>query len=114
VLPSYTENGIICTLIDSDNDGLADIVEEVYGTDPNSPDTDGDGLTDYEEIHITGTNPLKYDTDENGINDTNDDMDCDGLSNKNEIVLGTSVSLLIQTRTDCPTMTRSTGTILIR
>ena len=89
---SYTENGIICTLIDSDTDGLADIVEEVYGTDPNSPDTDGDGLSDYEEIHITGTNPLKYDTDENGINDADDDMDCDGLSNKNEIVLGTSVS----------------------
>lgn len=89
---SHTENGIICTLIDSDNDGLADIVEEIYGTDPNNPDTDGDGLTDYEEIHLTGTNPLKYDTDENGINDAEDDIDGDGLSNKEEIALGTSVS----------------------
>lgn len=89
---SYTENGIICAFIDRDNDCLADIVEEIYGTDPNNPDTDGDGLTDYEEIHITGTNPLKYDTAENGINDAEDDIDGDGLSNKEEITLGTSVS----------------------
>ncbi len=87
-----TKDGIVCTWIDSDNDGLADFVEEAYGTDPENLDTDGDGLTDYEEIYITGTNPLKYDTDENGVNDADDDTDGDGLSNKEEIALGTSVS----------------------
>lgn len=89
---AHTEDGIVCTWLDSDSDGLADCVEEAYGTDTENPDTDGDGLTDYEEIFITGTNPLKYDTDENGINDAEDDTDGDGLSNKEEISLGTSVS----------------------
>ena len=89
---AHTEDGIVCTWLDSDNDGLADFVEEAYGTDTENPDTDGDGLTDYEEIFITGTNPLKYDTDENGVNDAEDDTDGDGLSNKEELSLGTSVS----------------------
>lgn len=86
------EDGIVCTWLDSDNDGLADLVEKTLGTDPEKADTDGDGLTDYEEAYITGTNPLKYDTDENGVNDADDDLDGDGLSNKDEIALGTSVS----------------------
>ena len=89
---AHNEDGIVCKWLDSDSDGLADCVEEAYGTDTENPDTDGDGLTDYEEIFITGTNPLKYDTDENGINDAEDDTDGDGLSNKEEISLGTSVS----------------------
>ena len=87
---ALTEDGYVCTWLDSDNDGLADFVEKAYGTDPNNPDTDGDGLTDYEEIYKTGTNPLKYDTDENGVNDADDNNDGDGLSNKEEITLGTS------------------------
>ncbi len=86
------EDGIVCTWLDSDNDGLADLMEKAFGTAPENPDTDGDGLTDYEEVYITGTNPLKYDTDENGINDADDDVDGDGLSNKEEISLGTSPS----------------------
>ena len=36
--------------IDSDNDGLVDDLERLYGSDPNNPDTDGDGFTDYEEV----------------------------------------------------------------
>ncbi len=35
---------------DSDNDGLTDQIEEVYGTDPYKADTDGDGYNDKEEI----------------------------------------------------------------
>lgn len=35
---------------DSDNDGLTDLEEEVYGTDPFNPDTDGDGYTDGWEL----------------------------------------------------------------
>jgi hypothetical protein len=43
---------------DTDGDGLSDYLERVeYGTDPNNPDTDGDGYTDGEEV-AAGTNPL--------------------------------------------------------
>ena len=35
---------------DSDNDGLPDLIENIYRADPNNPDTDGDGIPDGEEI----------------------------------------------------------------
>jgi len=56
--------------LDSDGDGLYDWEEiEIYGTDPFNPDTDGDGLTDYEEVRIYGTDPLNPDTDFDGLTD---------------------------------------------
>lgn len=86
---NFSDGEYVCTLPDSDNDGLPNIFEKIYGTDAENPDTDDDGLTDYEEVYITGTDPLKYDTDDNGINDADDDSDGDSLSNKEEIELGT-------------------------
>lgn len=54
---------------DSDNDGLGDFEEaNRYGTLPSEPDTDEDGLTDGEEVAI-GSNPLEKDTDGDGIDD---------------------------------------------
>ncbi len=41
---------------DPDGDGLDNLLERFYGTDMNNPDTDGDGLTDGEEVH-SGLNP---------------------------------------------------------
>ncbi|MHA7830265.1 MAG: T9SS type B sorting domain-containing protein, partial [Flagellimonas sp.] len=41
-----------CT-VDTDGDGLTDGEEITLGTDPNNPDTDGDGLTDGEEVLVT-------------------------------------------------------------
>jgi len=32
--------------VDSDNDGLTDEEEKIYGTDPKKQDTDGDGYSD--------------------------------------------------------------------
>ena len=55
--------------IDTDGDGLTDVDEQKYGTDPNNPDTDGDGLSDGDEVHIYRTNPLKADTDGDGLTD---------------------------------------------
>ena len=55
--------------IDSDGDGLTDEEELKLGTDPHNPDTDGDGLTDGEEVKIYHTDPLNPDTDYDGLND---------------------------------------------
>jgi len=50
--------------IDSDGDGLSDYEEiYIYKTDPYNQDSDGDGLSDYEEVMIFGTDPLSADTD---------------------------------------------------
>jgi hypothetical protein len=55
---------------DTDGDGLTD-GEEIgtYGTDPLIADTDGDGLTDGDEVNTYGTDPLSADTDADGLTD---------------------------------------------
>ncbi|MFH0846344.1 MAG: hypothetical protein V1851_03045 [Patescibacteria group bacterium] len=45
------------TNLDSDNDGLKNWEETLWKTDPNNPDTDGDGTGDNEEI-LNNRNPL--------------------------------------------------------
>ncbi len=57
---------------DADNDGLTDAQEKILGTNPNNPDSDGDGWLDGEEYFVYFTNPLKADTDEDGLNDKQD------------------------------------------
>jgi hypothetical protein len=42
---------------DDDNDGLLDVEEPLYGTNPFLGDTDGDGAYDGDEVEA-GTNPL--------------------------------------------------------
>jgi cysteine-rich repeat protein len=96
-------------LDDRDGDGIPDDIEDLIGTDPDDPDTDGDGLSDGEEVAGsdpfvydlgTDTDPLDADTDDDGISDgdevrgtgpldgvatnpldcdTDDDGLCDGL-----------------------------------
>lgn len=46
------------SLEDSDGDGMPDIVEEVYGTDPFNPDTSGDGVSDGERF-LEGCDPRR-------------------------------------------------------
>lgn len=60
-------------------------IAELFGFDPAEYDTDGDGLSNYDEIYAVGTDPTLKDTDENGINDAEDDSDGDLLSNIQEI-----------------------------
>jgi hypothetical protein len=54
---------------DSDGDGLTDGQEIALGTDPLNPDTDGDGLTDGQEVNTYHTDPLNPDTDGDGLTD---------------------------------------------
>jgi hypothetical protein len=54
---------------DDDGDSLLNFEELESGTLTNAKDTDGDGLTDFVEMKINGTNPLNNDTDGDGIFD---------------------------------------------
>lgn len=81
---------------DRDMDGLGKCEEEKLGTNPRNPDTDGDGLTDGEEVKIYKTNPLSVDTDLDGLSDFDEvkkyktdplkaDTDGDGLNDGEEV-----------------------------
>jgi hypothetical protein len=72
------EGGIAILTLDSDSDGLTDYEEvEIYGTDPDDPDSDDDGIDDLEEV-TTGSDG--YRTDPNAA-----DSDGDGLTDVEEI-----------------------------
>ena len=85
-----SSDGYTVEMLDTDNDGLTDLLEEMLGTDKTKPDTDEDGLTDHQEMYITGTDPSKYDSVTEGVADGNADPDNDGLGNLREIELGTN------------------------
>ena len=81
---------------DKDNDGLEKCLEKEIGTDPDNPDTDGDGLNDGEEYLTFKTNPLITDTDGDELNDFEEvkvsktnplipDTDNDGLNDGEEV-----------------------------
>ena len=55
---------------------------------PDTTDTDGDGLFDSEEA-ILGTDPNLVDTDGDGINDNDEDSDGDGVSDFDEFIAET-------------------------
>lgn len=56
--------------LDSDGDGLSDQDEvEVYFTDPFQDDTDSDGLSDWAEVFQSLTDPTDPDTDDDGCSD---------------------------------------------
>ena len=61
---------------DTDGDGLSDWQEiHVNGTDPKQSDTDGDGLSDAAEI-LAGLPPTGYDADDDGLVDGIDPHPC--------------------------------------
>lgn len=82
---------------DDDADGLTNGQERRYGSDAANPDTDNDGLTDYDEVMKYHTSPIRQDTDADGLPDgdeltryqtdpTKYDTDGDGLSDGEEIL----------------------------
>jgi len=69
---------------DADDDGVIDKDEiEIYFTDPNNPDTDGDGYNDWIELN-SGYSP--YTGGQAKLEDN--DFDNDGLSDKLELSFG--------------------------
>lgn len=54
---------------DADGDGLTTAQELAAGTNPQSPDTDGDGLDDWYELNVSHTNPALADSDGDGKSD---------------------------------------------
>ncbi len=59
----------IFALGDDDQDGLTQEEENEIGTDPDNPDSDGDGLQDGEEENLYNSDPLQADSDGDGRND---------------------------------------------
>jgi hypothetical protein len=57
--------------LDTDGDGLTDVEEiETYGTNPNNYDTDGDTVSDYLEAKDGYSDPFNPDTDGDGYDDS--------------------------------------------
>ena len=56
-------------ILDSDGDGLTDETEEQLGSSPESSDSDSDGIIDWYEYNVYGTDPLNPDTDGDGLPD---------------------------------------------
>jgi len=82
---------------DKDKDGLTKREEEEIGTDPNNPDSDGDGLKDGAEFKQYNTDPKNQDSDGDGLNDGDEvfkhktnpnkaDTDSDGLTDYEEVM----------------------------
>lgn len=66
----YDSDGTPDGCDDSDRDGLTDYEElNVYGTDPLDSDSDDDGLSDGDEVYTYGTDPNDADTDGDGYDD---------------------------------------------
>jgi len=76
--------------MDTDNDGISDAEEVVLGTDPNNPDTDGDGIPDGVETGGDGsidageTSPLDADSDDDGLGDGVEDANANGVVDAGE------------------------------
>jgi len=61
------KQAIVDKPLDSDKDGLSDNDEKSFGTNPLNTDTDGDNVSDYDEIFKLKTNPLKLEIEEKNI-----------------------------------------------
>ncbi len=96
---------------DMDGDLIPNTEEESLGSNPYDADTDGEGLSDYEEIRVFHSNPLLKDSDRDGLNDyveavkyrtspLEPDTDGDGVTDAEEIQTHKSDALAADTDGD--------------
>ena len=100
--------------IDSDGDGISDLIESSLGSNPKSTDTDNDGYNDYDEI-LGLSNPLDegdkpLDSDNDGLSDyfeselgsdpNNIDSDGDGFNDAIEYVYNSDPNMVDQSLND--------------
>lgn len=69
---------------DPDADGLTNLEEYEENTDPQEEDSDGDTLTDGDEINVYNTNPNRADTDRDGYDDNVDAYPTDNSRHEKE------------------------------
>ncbi len=86
--------GVDSLMVDTDGDGLSDEEELLYGSDPGNHDTDNDGMSDYFEKLVSSPgnerDPLVFDSPcDLGAEDTWPDTDTDGLTDCEEYIQGT-------------------------
>ena len=69
-VPTLSASAAGCGGCNDDGDGLTNYEEyALYGTDLQNPDTDFDGISDGNEVYAYGTSPLHPDTDFDGLLD---------------------------------------------
>ncbi len=95
-LYNFDDNDATDAALDSDNDGLTNLEEFNFKTNPTLADTDDDGLLDGAEVNTHNTSPLVADSDGDGLSDglevneygtdpLSTDSDEDGLTDSEEI-----------------------------
>ena len=98
----------IDTVTDTDGDGISDYDEiNTYHTDPQRADTDNDGVTDGDELAFWGSNWNRDDDNDGIINLLDNDSDNDGYSDGSEINSGSDPS----TKGSIPSVPSDTGAV---
>jgi predicted outer membrane repeat protein len=110
-LPDSWQSLYGSALLDLDNDDLNNLEEYQNSTNPANIDTDGDGLSDGEEVHNYHTNPLNPDSDDDNLNDKEEvltygtdpwdkDSDNDDLTDGEEVKTYLTIPTDIDTEND--------------
>jgi hypothetical protein len=98
---SFYRVELVADRVDTDRDGVPDVVELNLGLDPAKPSSRDDGVLDGERdlagdsLSLTwklkyGYDPLKLDSDDSGVPDAQEDPDRDGVTNVQEKLARTS------------------------